>query len=184
MSKGPPGSWSPQAAFEEEYARHSQEVWAMAYARLLNADLALDLMQETFLRLWKHGLSGEVILNVRGWLLRVVRNLAEDQAKSSFRKNGTQASETMERIASGLPTPPETLETAETAARLRGELAQLSAGDREILTLRYALEFPVGRIAEVLGITQSAVHMRLSRARHRLAERIKDEGIVEGHGQL
>ncbi len=41
-------------------------------------------MQETFLRLWKHGLTGEVIFNVRGWLLRVVRNLAEDQAKSSF----------------------------------------------------------------------------------------------------
>lgn len=184
MSTGPSGSWSPQAAFEEEYARHSQEVWAMAYARLLNADLALDLMQETFLRLWKHGLNGEVILNVRGWLLRVVRNLAEDQAKSSFRKNGTQASETMDRIASGLPSPPETLETAETAARVRAELAQMPAGDREILTLRYALEFPVGRIAEVLGITQSAVHMRLSRARHRLAERVKDEGIVGERDQL
>jgi RNA polymerase sigma-70 factor (ECF subfamily) len=180
MSTGPSGSWSPQAAFEEEYARHSQEVWALAYARLLNADLALDLMQETFLRLWKHGRSGEVILNVRGWLLRVVRNLAEDQAKSSFRKNGTQASETMERIASGMPSPQETLETAETTARVRAELQRMPPSDREILTLRYALEYPVNRIADVLGITQSAVHMRLSRARHRLAERVKSEGVADG----
>ena len=179
MSTGPTGSWSPQAAFEEEYARHGQEVWAMAYARLLNADLALDLMQETFLRLWKHGLTGEVILNVRGWLLRVVRNLAEDHAKSSFRRNGTQSSETMERIASGLPAPPETLESAETAERLRAELAALPASDREILTLRYALEYPVVRIAEVLGISASAVHMRLSRARHRLADRFSSEGILD-----
>jgi RNA polymerase sigma-70 factor, ECF subfamily len=183
MSTGPTGSWSPQAAFEEEYARHSQEVWAMAYARLLNADLALDLMQETFLRLWKHGLRGEVILNVRGWLLRVVRNLAEDQAKSSFRRNGTQSSQTMERIASGLPSPPETLEKAETAERIRSELAELPASDREILTLRYALEYPVVRIAETLGISPSAVHMRLSRARHRLAERVKDQSVLDHRDQ-
>ena len=184
MSTGPLGSWSPPATFEEEYARHSQEVWAMAYARLLNADLALDLMQETFLRLWKHGLTGEAILNVRGWLLRVVRNLAEDQAKSSFRKNGTQASETMERIASRLPSPGDMLESAETAARVRAELGLMPTGDREILTLRYALEYPVNQIADVLGITQSAVHMRLSRARHRLAERIKAEGVVDGREQV
>ena len=183
MSTGPTGSGSPRAAFEEEYARHSQEVWAMAYARLLNADLALDLMQETFLRLWKHGLTGEVILNIRGWLLRVVRNLAEDQAKSAFRRNGTQSSETMERIASGFPTPPETLESIETAQRLRSELAALPAGDREILTLRYALEYPVDRIAETLGISPSAVHMRLSRARHRLAERVTSEGTSDNSAE-
>jgi RNA polymerase sigma-70 factor (ECF subfamily) len=179
MSTGPTGSWPPRAAFEEEYARHSQEVWAMAYARLLNADLALDLMQETFLRLWKHGLTGEVIFNVRGWLLRVVRNLAEDQAKSSFRRNGTQSSEAMDRIASGVPSPPETLEALEKVERLRLELAALPAGDREILTLRYALEYPVVRIAEVLGISASAVHMRLSRARHRLAERVGGTRVLD-----
>jgi RNA polymerase sigma-70 factor (ECF subfamily) len=183
MSTGPTGSWSPRAAFEEEYARHSQEVWAMAYARLLNADLALDLMQETFLRLWKNGLTGEVILNVRGWLLRVVRNLAEDQAKSSFRRNGTQSSETMDRIASGSPSPPENLEKAEKAERLRVELAAMPASDREILTLRYALEYPATRIGEVLGISPSAVHMRLSRARHRLAERVSSEGVLDNIDQ-
>jgi len=50
---------SPQAAgirhadFEALYQRHSREVWALAYARWLNADLAQDIMQEAFLRLWK-----------------------------------------------------------------------------------------------------------------------------------
>ena len=133
MSTGPTGSWSPQAAFEEYYARHSREVWALAYARLLNADLALDLLQETFLRLWRNGLTGEVILNVRGWLLRVVRNLAEDQAKSSFRRNGTQPSESMDRIAGSISFPSEVLEQAETAERLRSELAAMPSADRRFL---------------------------------------------------
>jgi RNA polymerase sigma-70 factor (ECF subfamily) len=182
MSTSPPGSGLPQAAFEEIYARHGQEVWAMAYARLLNADLAMDLMQEAFLRLWRHGFSGEVILNVRGWLLRVVRNLAEDHAKSSFRRNGTQSSETMDRIASSEHSPPELLERAELTQRLRIEIGQLQEPDREILTLRYGLEYEVPQIAEVLNISASAVHMRLSRARHRLAERMKVGEVEETTG--
>ena len=79
-----------RAEFEALYARHSREVWALAYARWMDADLALDIAQEAFLRLWKHWEAGEADLqNPRAWLLRVARNLAEDYAKSSFRRNGT-----------------------------------------------------------------------------------------------
>jgi RNA polymerase sigma-70 factor (ECF subfamily) len=50
--------------------------------------------------------------------------------------------------------------------------------DREILTLRYALDYDSEEIAEVLAIQVTAVHMRLSRARQRLAERLSGQGIV------
>src|SRR5436309_12102490 len=80
-----------RAEFEEIYERHSREVWALVYARWLNADVALDIMQETFLRLWKQWQDGGTIVNPRAWLLRVARNLAEDHAKSAFRRNGTQS---------------------------------------------------------------------------------------------
>jgi RNA polymerase sigma-70 factor, ECF subfamily len=172
MSTGPTRSPSLQAAFEEYYARYSQEVWAVGYARLLNRDQALDLMQEAFLRLWKHGLTGEVIVNVRAWLLRVVRNLAEDQAKSSFRRNGTQSHLILESIASRVTAPLEKAEAEETVRLVRGELAQMAVSDREILTLRYALEYSTDRMAETLGVNAAAVHMRLSRARERLGKRL------------
>ena len=80
---------SPRAEFEALYQRHSREVWALAYARWMNADTALDITQEAFLRLWRQWESGEKILNPRTWLIRVARNLAEDHAKSAFRRNGT-----------------------------------------------------------------------------------------------
>ena len=35
------------------YDKHSREIWAVAYARWMNADTAMDVTQETFLRLWK-----------------------------------------------------------------------------------------------------------------------------------
>jgi len=175
-----PASSSPQGEFEALYQRHSREVWALAYARWMNADTAQDIMQEAFLRLWKQWEAGEQILNPRAWLLRVARNLAEDYAKSAFRRNGTHPPQTMNGVQSGDPLPLDRLEREETFAQLRHILEQMPEADRQILTLRYALEYDTEEIAELLGIAATAVHMRLSRARQRLAERLKAQGV----GQL
>ena len=167
-----------RAEFEALYAQHSREVWALAYARWMNADLALDIAQETFLRLWKQWESGEVIISPRAWLLRVARNLAEDHAKSAFRRNGTHPPQLMNGVRSDSPLPHEVLEQDETFAVVRNELDQLLPADREILTLRYALDYNTEEIAELLAINPTAVHMRLSRARQRLAERLKAQGMT------
>ncbi len=170
-----------QAAFEEIYERHSREVWALVYARWLNADVALDIMQETFLRLWKQWQDGSDIVNPRAWLLRVARNLAEDHAKSAFRRFGTQAPQTMNGVEGHDDTPLDGMSREETFGQLRKELEHLAPADREILTLRYALEYDTNKIAEMLEINPTAVHMRLSRARQRLAERLTAQGVQGSH---
>ena len=180
MRVRPSPAEAQRADFEALYQRLSREVWALAYARWMNADTALDITQEAFLRLWKQWEDGEAILNPRAWLLRVARNLAEDHAKSAFRRNGTHPPQTMHGVAAHAPLPLEHLEREETFARLRAELGQLPPADREVLTLRYALEYSTGEIADFLGINATAVHMRLSRARQRLADRLKAQGV----GQL
>ena len=177
MKSSPSPSAQRHTDFETLYQRHGQEVWALVYARWLNADTALDITQETFLRLWKQWELGEVIQNPRAWLLRVARNLAEDHAKSAFRRNGTHPPQTMNGVRSHEPLPLERLEREETFAQLRTVLEQLSEPDREILTLRYALDYNTAQIAEVLAINTTAVHMRLSRARQRVAERLAAQGV-------
>lgn len=160
--------------FEALYERHARAVWAVAFARWLDAETARDVMQETFLRLWREWESGEAIQNPRAWLLRVARNLAEDTAKSSFRRNGTAPAEHFNGVCSSSPSPTEQLELAERNARVRSVLEELPAGDRDILTLKYAMDYDADAIAEMLGIQVSAVHMRLSRARQRMADRLTD----------
>jgi RNA polymerase sigma-70 factor, ECF subfamily len=178
MNSGRPAAGSRHADFEALYQRHSREVWALAYARWMNADTAMDITQEAFLRLWKQWEGGEEILNPRAWLLRVARNLAEDHAKSAFRRNGTHPPQTMNGVRGHDPLPLDRLEREETFTQLRGELEQLSRADREILTLRYALDYNANDIADMLGINATAVHMRLSRARQRLAERLSAHGVL------
>jgi RNA polymerase sigma-70 factor (ECF subfamily) len=172
----PRGGSARRAEFESLYDQYSREVWALAYARWMDADLAMDITQEAFLRLWKQWEVGEAIQTPRAWLLRVARNLAEDYAKSAFRRNGTQPPELLNGVRSEQPLPVEELERQEQFAQLRAVLDELSPGDREILTLRYAFDYDANTIAERLDVAVTAVHMRLSRARQRLADRLSSLG--------
>jgi RNA polymerase sigma-70 factor (ECF subfamily) len=178
MKSCPHKTGSRHADFEVLYERHSREVWAVAYARWMDADTALDITQEAFLRLWKQWQNGEAILNPRAWLLRVARNLAEDYSKSSFRRNGTQPPQLMNGVRAREPLPLECMERAEAFGQLRQVLQQMPDADREILTLRYALDYNATDIADLLAINTTAVHMRLSRARQRLADRLTAQGVV------
>jgi RNA polymerase sigma-70 factor (ECF subfamily) len=171
-----PGGSARRAEFEALYDQYSREVWALAYARWMDSDQAMDVTQEAFLRLWKQWEGGEEIQNPRAWLLRVARNLAEDYAKSAFRRNGTQPPEFLDGVRSKQPMPIEKLEREELFVQLRAVLEELAPGDREILTLRYALEYDANTIADRLDIAVTAVHMRLSRARQRLADRLSSLG--------
>ena len=129
------------------------------------------------MRLWKQWQQGETILNPRAWLLRVARNLAEDHAKSSFHRNGTHPPQTMNGVRAKDSSPSSRLERQETLAQVRKGLSDLSQSDREILTLKYALDYSADQIAEVLETTVPAVHMRLTRARQRLGERLSAQGV-------
>jgi RNA polymerase sigma-70 factor (ECF subfamily) len=165
-----------RAEFESLYQQHSREVWALAYARWMDSDLAMDVTQEVFLRLWKQWELDEDIQNPRAWLLRVARNLAEDYAKSAFRRNGTQPPELLNGVRSSQPLPADEMERQEQFAVLRSVLDELAPADREILTLRYAFDYDANTIAERLNVAVTAVHMRLSRARQRLAEKLSSRG--------
>jgi RNA polymerase sigma-70 factor (ECF subfamily) len=166
------------AEFEDLYERHSRAAWALVYARWLDAELARDAVQEAFFRLWRAWDAGERIDNPAGWVLRVARNLADDMMKSAFHRHGTRAPESLNGVVSHEPAPLDRLERAETFARLRNHLQNLPENDRAILTLRYAFDYDSQRIAEELGIQPSAVLMRLSRARQRLAEILIEHGVI------
>src|SRR6478735_1178533 len=108
--RSPAAKLARRAEFEALYEQHSREVWAIAYGRWMDSDLAMDIAQEAYLRLWRQWEAGDDIQNPRAWLLRVARNLAEDHAKSSFRRNGTQPPEVLNGVRSSQPAPADELE--------------------------------------------------------------------------
>jgi len=174
---GNAAAWT--TACESWYATYAKEVWAAAYARCLDRDLAYDMTQECFLRAWQHLEKGEELTQPRAWLLRVVRNMAEDTARSAFRRHGTQAPDTMGGVYDRGDGPAAILIERESFAKVRAVLQELEPPDRELLTMKYALDYDAAKIAAILEVPLTAVHMRLSRARKRLGDKLAGSGVDE-----
>ena len=175
MSKQRSLTWPQQ--IESVYRDQGRELWALFYAQCGDAESAYDALQEAFVRL--HEQNGHSIQNCRAWLLRVGRNWLRDRARRQ--RIAARPVEHLEHIAGNHPEPPADLAKAELHHQVRTGLSELKEGDREVLVLRYSLNWSSHRIAEVLSTTASAVDMRLSRARKRLKEILEKAGVHHEH---
>ena len=161
------------------YHRLSRPMWAVLYARCCDAELALDAVQEAFLR-WRQQDSTR-IEEPAGWLLRVASNWMVDQLR---RNRPTLPYHEAERVAQPDGDPAASVVRNETQEQVRSALAGLKLEDREVLVLKYSLDWTSARIADALGATIQAVDMRLSRARRRLADVLKRKGVVDVHSAV
>ncbi len=173
-TNGPTGErWS--AKVESVYREHGKELWALFYAHCNDPDRAYDALQESFVRL--QGQNGEEIRDPRAWLLRVGRNWLRDVARRQ--RVAAKPSEGLDTLPNDGDEPRNELVHAERLDQVREGLDHLKADDREVLVLRYALGWSSIRISEVLGSSPSAIDMRLSRARKRLAKYLESIGARE-----
>ena len=171
MSNSRSPDW-PQE-IESIYRSQGRELWALFYAQCGDAESAYDALQESFTRLQEQ--NGEPILNHRAWLLRVGRNWLRDVARRQ--RIAAKPTEHLESIADETSEPAEDLVRDELHDRVREAMDLLKESDREVLVLRYSLNWSSQRIAEVLTSSPSAIDMRLSRARKRLGEILEKAGI-------
>lgn len=109
----------------------------------------------------------------RAYLWRTARRILIDRWRRRERKS---AIEDLGSLASQLPAgPPIEIPDARIDDLLKA-LGKLPFEDRRVLELAYTHDATVAEIANELGISESAVKMRLSRARDRLADRMRRAG--------
>ncbi len=131
-----------------------------------------DVVQETFLRLYRALGSGENVRNPRSWIFRVAHNLGHN-LRVRERRLISDHSYTGELVAVGSSSPslsasPEELFLSqEKYRRLETALGQLTEHQYACLQLR-AEGLRYREIAEVLGMKISAVSETLKRAVSRL----------------
>jgi RNA polymerase sigma-70 factor (ECF subfamily) len=157
-------------SFTEAAEAHLDDVLAYLAYMTRDRSVAEDLTAETFeraLRTWRR--FDPARASVRTWLCQIARSVALDHFRSEERRRRR------ERAYSDLE-PRETPEPAlgDLSPDLRAALDELSAADRELIALRVVLELDGPTTAALLGISPTACSTRLSRALHRLEERIRD----------
>jgi RNA polymerase sigma-70 factor (ECF subfamily) len=125
-------------------------------------ELAADLAQETFIRLYRRGEPPEV---PEAWMISVAMNLFRNAVTSRTRRTRLLTLERGLRVHSDPPSSPEEAELAEEARqRVRNVLARLSDRERQLLLLR-AEGYSYRHIALALDLNETSVGTLLARAR-------------------
>jgi RNA polymerase sigma-70 factor, ECF subfamily len=124
-----------------------------------------ELVQETFLALFRHLQRGRPRQNLRGWLFRVAHNLALKKRQRSR----MDFEELVEASAvDPAPNPEGQFASSQTRKRLLGVLNALPEQDRRCLALRVeGLRYR--EIAEVLDMSLGGVSLSLGRSLARIA---------------
>jgi RNA polymerase sigma-70 factor (ECF subfamily) len=135
----------------------------------LSSDEAQDVVQDAFLSLHKHLVSGGPQDNIRSWLFRVAHNRARNRQHSYDRRFGAPLDPDLDSISQAA-TPEEVVLEKEKFRRLGKAIRLLTASERECLLLR-ASGLRYREIGEVLGISTSTVADTVERAIKKLAEK-------------
>jgi RNA polymerase sigma-70 factor (ECF subfamily) len=172
-----------QTAFGSLVLAYQTPVYNLAYRMLGNAKEAEDAAQEVFLRVYTHLKRYDPKRSFRTWLLSITSHYCIDR----LRRRRITWLPLEDEIAvperawetAGAPDPYDTVVEKERDERIRSMLVRLQPVDRAAITLCYWYDCSYEEIAEVLGLTVSAVKSRLYRARRALAETMRGETTRE-----
>jgi RNA polymerase sigma-70 factor, ECF subfamily len=135
----------------------------------LSGDEAQDVVQDTFLSLHRHLVSGGLQDNIRGWVFRVAHNQARNRQASYHRRFGEPLDIHVDARLDET-TPERVVLEKEKFRRLGKAIGLLTDSERECLLLR-AGGLRYREISEVLGMPTSTVGDTIERAIRKLAEK-------------
>jgi RNA polymerase sigma-70 factor (ECF subfamily) len=166
-----------EAAFTEIVTRYREKMLHVAFRRLNNRADAEEIVQDTFIRAHRRLANFRGEASLAAWLYRIAVNLSCNRHWYFFRR---ARHVTMSLDASVSDANPASLgnfipdrDTSPVQAACLGEfagtiarcMAQLPAGQREILVLRNVQHQSYAHIGRVLGIRVGTAKSRIGRAR-------------------
>ena len=152
--------------FQKDILPFQDKMYRYALSIVYDVDLAKDIVQEVFLKIWKKRDQLSQINNKEAWCIRVTRNMALDKLKLAHRKNvGLEFA--ANHFVSTL-NPEGLAEEKDLVAAIYEMMQDLSEQQREIFRLRDLLGYSNKEIKELLNLSDSQVKVNLFRARQKI----------------
>ncbi|MEW5766907.1 MAG: sigma-70 family RNA polymerase sigma factor [bacterium] len=168
------------SAFSELVRRYETRIYSLAYNMMGSFEEAEDVLQETFLRVYKSldGFRGEAGFST--WLYRIATNVClgrlrkkEPQVSASLDELiATEEGEVPRQIEDWSKNPEEVFLSKEFKSVLSQTITDLPEGYREVLVLRDIEDLKTQEVARILHLSIPAVKSRLHRARLFLREKL------------
>jgi RNA polymerase sigma-70 factor (ECF subfamily) len=171
-----------QGAFRQLVERYQRRVYQLALGMMKDADEAMDISQETFVRVHRYLPSFKGDSSFFTWTYRIAMNLCLDAQRRRGRGERIDVSEGDEAEIEAAMDPPSAALAGPQSAALNSELkdkiedalAALSENHRAILLLREVDGLSYEELAKVLGIRKGTVMSRLFHARLKMQKKLRE----------
>lgn len=154
------------------YESQTDALFRFVFFRVSDREVAKDIVQDAFFKMWETLDSGREIENERAFLFRIASNLVIDR----YRKAKEYSLDSLAEQGFDAPDDPgvpiETQIDADVALELLQEIPEKY---REAVWLRMVEEWSVKDIAELSSETENAVSVRIHRGLKLWRKRINEE---------
>jgi RNA polymerase sigma-70 factor (ECF subfamily) len=175
-------------AFEALYARYAGAIRRHICNIVRDEPAAEDLLQETFLRVWRSAGQWQGQGSFKGWLFRIATNLALNHLRARRRRpeqpleapdtnvDDDDLPDTPAWLVDTASLGPEAVvEQVEQGARLQQIIQDLPEDKRELLHLVHRMELSLREAADELGIPEGTAKSRLHYAREQVKRGLQAE---------
>ena len=150
--------------FQRLFDENSKRVYHLCYGYTGDSDSANDLMQETFIKVWQNMEKFRNQSQFSTWIYRIAVNTCLSYLRTAKRR---ATDELNDNIIENYTEEPS--EKQEQIALLYKSIAQLEENERIIITMVLD-EVPYPEIAEVAGITEGNLRVKIHRIKQKLTE--------------
>ena len=168
-----------QAAFDILFSKYNNKLYASLLAFTKSQDLAEDLTQKTFIRVWKKIETFRGDSSLFTWIYRIAINLAKNEFSSKQAKNQgiTDNIDDTYDLESSVSSPESHAIEAESIQAVVDFITSLPTDLREAISLREFNGKSYEEIAQITGSPIGTVRSRIFRAREEILKFMKEEEI-------
>ncbi|UCC88841.1 MAG: sigma-70 family RNA polymerase sigma factor [Anaerolineales bacterium] len=167
------------AAFNRLVMAYQGIAYNVAYRIVGDTDAAADACQEAFLSAFK-GIQRFRGGSFKSWILRIVTNACYDQLRYKGRRPADSLEDVAQnpdyspKLVNGRERPEEHAMRQELSGVIQAGINSLPPDQRAVLVLSDVQGFAYQEIADITGISLGTVKSRLSRARTRLRDYLRE----------
>ena len=168
-------------AYEVIVGRYRTRLYNCIYRMVHNTECAEDLVQETFLRVYRNRHNYKAISNLSTWIYTIALNLARSELRKRKRRQffslDSSPQENSSKEGFELPDkgagPGDHLEQNELGRAIQHAIDQLPEKYKSVIVLRDIEELSYDQIGEILRCPTGTVKSRVNRGRLRLQEMLR-----------
>jgi len=172
-------------AFDILIARYQKKVTHLVYRYVNDGDVALDLVQDIFFKIFKNLVNFKGESKFSSWLFRIAVNdcvdhirrlkVRKEHSLDHFREFGFDVADTGE--SSDIEA---LIVNKETQSRVRELLNSLPENQRTVVVMKIYQEMKFEEIADILGDPVSTIKSRLYKALNTLGGLLRRQMFIEG----